>query len=200
MAEDLQYLIDRIQKEAVEKAEAQSASIIAAAKAKAEEIIKNANAEAAAALEKADKDAAVYAERSVRSLEQAARDVLISVGKRFETMVSEILALQVEKTLSEDVLKSMLLSLVKDYSSDVSVVFSETDKAKLQSFVMGEFQKALNAGVNIENDKSIKYGFRIKLDGGKVSHEFTAQTISAAMAALVRPQIAEIISNVAQGK
>ena len=136
MAEDLQYLIDRIQKEAVEKAEAQSASIIAAAKAKAEEIIKNANAEAAAALEKADKDAAVYAERSVRSLEQAARDVLISVGKRFETMVSEILALQVEKTLSEDVLKSMLLSLVKDYSSDVSVVFSETDKAKLQSFVM----------------------------------------------------------------
>ena len=200
MAEDLQYLIDRIQKEAVEKAEAQSASIIAAAKAKAEEIIKNANAEAAAALEKADKDAAVYAERSVRSLEQAARDVLISVGKRFETMVSEILALQVEKTLSGDVLKSMLLSLVKDYSSDVSVVFSETDKAKLQSFVMGEFQKALNAGVNIESDKSIKYGFRIKLDGGKVSHEFTAQTISAAMAALVRPQIAEIISNVAQGK
>ena len=200
MAEDLQYLIDRIQKEAGEKAEAQSASIIAAAKAKAEEIIKNANAEAAAALEKADKDAAVYAERSVRSLEQAARDVLISVGKRFETMVSEILALQVEKTLSEDVLKSMLLSLVKDYSSDVSVVFSETDKAKLQSFVMGEFQKALNAGVNIESDKSIKYGFRIKLDGGKVSHEFTAQTISAAMAALVRPQIAEIISNVAQGK
>lgn len=200
MAEDLQYLIDRIQKDAVEKAEAQSASIIAAAKAKAEEIIKNANAEAAAALEKADKDAAVYAERSVRSLEQAARDVLISVGKRFETMVSEILALQVEKTLSEDVLKSMLLSLVKDYSSDVSVVFSETDKAKLQSFVMGEFQKALNAGVNIESDKSIKYGFRIKLDGGKVSHEFTAQTISAAMAALVRPQIAEIISNVAQGK
>lgn len=200
MAEDLQYLIDRIQKEAVEKAEAQSASIIAAAKAKAEEIIKNANAEAVSALEKADKDAAVYAERSVRSLEQAARDVLISVGKRFETMVSEILALQVEKTLSEDVLKSMLLSLVKDYSSDVSVVFSETDKAKLQSFVMGEFQKALNAGVNIESDKSIKYGFRIKLDGGKVSHEFTAQTISAAMAALVRPQIAEIISNVAQGK
>ena len=45
MAEDLQYLIDRIQKEAVEKAEAESAAIIAAAKAKAEEIIKNANAE-----------------------------------------------------------------------------------------------------------------------------------------------------------
>ena len=46
MAEDLQYLIDRIQKEAVEKAEAESAAIVAAAKAKAEEIIKNATEQA----------------------------------------------------------------------------------------------------------------------------------------------------------
>lgn len=200
MAEDLQYLIDRIQKEAVEKAEAQSASIIAAAKAKADEIVKNANAEAAAALEKADKDAAVYTERSARSLEQAARDVLISVGKRFESMVSDILALQVEKSLSEETLKSMLLSLVKDYSSDITVVFSEADKEKLQSFVLGEFQKNLGAGVNVESDKSIKYGFRIKLDGGNISHEFTSQAIASAMSALVRPQIAEIVSNAAQGK
>lgn len=200
MAEDLQYLIDRIQKEAVEKAEAQSASIITAAKAKADEIVKNANAEAAAALEKADKDAAVYTERSARSLEQAARDVLISVGKRFESMVSDILALQVEKSLSEETLKSMLLSLVKDYSSDITVVFSEADKEKLQSFVLGEFQKNLGAGVNVESDKSIKYGFRIKLDGGNISHEFTSQAIASAMSALVRPQIAEIVSNAAQGK
>ncbi|MEE1277381.1 MAG: ATPase [Fibrobacteraceae bacterium] len=200
MAEDLQYLIDRIQKEAVEKAEAESAAIIAAAKAKAEEIIKNANAEAALALEKADKDAAVYAERSTRSLEQAARDVLISVGKSFDKMISDILALQVEKALSEDTLKSMLLSLVKDYSSDISVVFSENDKVKLQSFVLGEFQKALGQGVSVDSDKAIKYGFRVKLDGGNISHEFTAPAIAQAMSALVRPQIAEIVSNAAQGK
>lgn len=200
MAEDLQYLIDRIQKDAVDKANAESAKIIAAAKEQAASIVKAAEAEAAAKLEKADKDAAVYEERSAKNLEQAARDVLISVGKRFEVMVADLLALQVEKALSEDTLKTMLLALVKDYSSDVALVFSDSDKAKLQSFVMGEFQKALNAGVTLESDKGIKFGFRVKLDGGKVSHEFTAPAISAAISALVRPQIAAIVSNAAQGK
>ena len=42
MAEDLQNLIERIQKDAVEKADAQSAEIIAKAKAEAASIIKNA--------------------------------------------------------------------------------------------------------------------------------------------------------------
>ncbi len=200
MAEDLQYLIDRIQKEAVDKANADSAKIIAAAKEQAASIVKAAEAEAAAKLAQADKDAAVYAERSERALEQAARDVLISVGRRFEAMVTDLLALQVEKSLSEDTLKAMLLALVKDYTSDVTLVFSESDKAKLQSFAVGEFQKALNAGVTVESDKGIKFGFRVKLDGGKVSHEFTAPAISSAISALVRPQIAQIVSNAAQGK
>ena len=111
MAEDLQTLIDRIQKEAVDKAEAQSSAIIAKAKEEAASIIKNAEAEAAAKLEKADKDAEVYTERSERALEQAARDVLISVGRRFEKIVSDIVALQVEKNLSEATVKEMLLAL-----------------------------------------------------------------------------------------
>ena len=52
MAEDLQTLIDRIQKEAVDKAEAQSSAIIAKAKEEDASIIKNAEAEAAAKHEK----------------------------------------------------------------------------------------------------------------------------------------------------
>ena len=56
MAEDLQYLMERIQKDAVDKAEAEAAAIIARAKDKAAEIVKAAEAEASAKLEKADKD------------------------------------------------------------------------------------------------------------------------------------------------
>ena len=141
MAEDLQTLIDRIQKEAVDKAEAQSSAIIAKAKEEAASIIKNAEAEAAAKLEKADKDAEVYTERSERALEQAARDVLISVGRRFEKIVSDIVALQVEKNLSEATVKEMLLALAKNYNSDLAVVFSDADRAKLTSVVTGEYSK-----------------------------------------------------------
>ena len=40
MAEDLQYLMERIQKDAVDKAETEAAAIIARAKDKAAEIVK----------------------------------------------------------------------------------------------------------------------------------------------------------------
>ena len=54
MAEDLQYLMERIQKDAVDKAENEAAAIIAKAKEKAADIVKAAEAEASAKLEKAD--------------------------------------------------------------------------------------------------------------------------------------------------
>ena len=201
MAEDLQNLIDRIQNEAVAKADAQSAEIIAKAQAKAASIVKDAEAQAKANLEKADKDAEVYAERSKKALEQAARDVLISVGRSLESMVNGILSLQVEKNLSDATVKEMLLALAKNYaSSETEVVFSDADKAKLTSFATGEFAKALGAGVQVSSDSGVKFGFRLKLDGGKVSNEFTSQSIAAALSAIVRPEIAKVVSDVAQGK
>ena len=49
MSEDLQSLLEKINRDGVEKANAAAESIVAAAKAKAAEIVKNANAEAAGA-------------------------------------------------------------------------------------------------------------------------------------------------------
>ncbi len=108
MAEDLQNLIERIQKEAVDKADARSSEILAKANEEAARILENAKAEAAAVLEKADKDSVAYTERSERAIQQAARDVLISVGRRVEKMISEILSREVEKNLSENTIKEML--------------------------------------------------------------------------------------------
>ena len=200
MAEDLQALMDRIQKDAVTKAENEAAAIIAAAKDKAAEIVKTAEAEAQAKLEKADKDAEAFTERSERTLAQSARDLLLSVGKNLEKMVLDLLNLQVEKSLDESTVKDMLLALAKGYSSDVEVDFSEADSKKLMSFVMGEFAKQVSAGVKVESDAQVKFGFRVKLDGGKVSHEFTNQAMAEALSALLRPQLAKVGNAAAQGK
>lgn len=199
MAEDLQALMDRIQKDAVTKAENEAAAIIAAAKDKAAEIVKTAEAEAQAKLEKADKDAEAFTERSERTLAQSARDLLLSVGKNLENMVQNLLALEVEKALDESTIKNMLLTVAKGYVSDVEVDFSEADAKKLASFVMGEFAKQVSAGVKVESDSGVKFGFRIKLDGGKVSHEFTSEAMAEALSSLLRPQLAKVVNAAAKG-
>ena len=200
MAEDLQALMERIQKDAVGKAENEAAAIIARAKEKAAEIVKNAEIEASAKLEKADKDAEAFTERSARTLEQSARDLLLSVGKNLENMIQNLLALEVEKALDESTVKNMLLAVAKSYAGDVEVDFSESDAKKLSSFVMGEFAKQVSNGVKVESDSGVKFGFRIKLDGGKVSHEFTAEAMAESLSALLRPQLAKIVNAAAQAK
>ena len=85
-------------------------------------------------------------------------------------------------------------------SSDIEVDFSEADAKALSSFVMGEFAKQLKAGVKVESDKGVKFGFRVKLDQGKVSHEFTEQAMAESLSALLRPQLAKIVNKAAQGK
>jgi V/A-type H+-transporting ATPase subunit E len=200
MAEDLHALMLRIQKDAVEKAENEAAGIVARAKEKAADIVKAAEVEAAAKLEKADKDAEAFTERSERTLEQSARDLLLSVGKNLEKMILDILNLEVEKSLDAQTVQSMLLTLAKNYSSDVEVDFSEADAKKLMSFVTGEFAKELGKGVKVESDKGVKFGFRIKLDGGKVTHEFTEAAMADALSALLRPQLAKVVNAAAQAK
>ena len=200
MAEDLQALMERIQKDAVDKAELEATSIISKAKEKAAEIVKAAEQEAQAKLEQADKDAVAFTERSERTLEQSARDLLLSVGKNLEKMILDLLSLQIEKSLDETTVKSMLLAIAKSYSSNIDVEFSEADATKLTSFVMGEFAKQLKAGVKVESDKGVKFGFRVKLDQGKVSHEFTEQAMADSLSALLRPQLAKIVNKAAQGK
>ena len=200
MAEDLQYLMERIQKDAVDKAETEAAAIIARAKDKAAEIVKAAEAEASAKLEKADKDAEAFTERSERTLEQSARDLLLSVGKNLEKMILDLLNLQVEKSLDESTVKQMLLTVAKSYTTDVDVEFSEADASKLSSFVMGEFAKELGKGVKVESDKGVKFGFRIKLDGGPVTHEFTDAAMADALSALLRPQLSRVVNAAAQAK
>ena len=200
MAEDLQALMERIQKDAVDKAELEATSIISKAKEKAAEIVKAAEEEAKAKLEQADKDAVAFTERSERTLEQSARDLLLSVGKNLEKMILDLLSLQIEKSLDETTVKNMLLTIAKSYSSNIDVEFSEADATKLSSFVMGEFAKQLKGGVKVESDKGVKFGFRVKLDGGKVSHEFTEAAMAESLSALLRPQLAKIVNKAAQGK
>ena len=200
MAEDLQALMERIQKDAVDKAELEATSIISKAKEKAAEIVKAAEEEAKAKLEQADKDAVAFTERSERTLEQSARDLLLSVGKNLEKMILDLLGLQIEKSLDETTVKNMLLTIAKSYSSNIDVEFSEADATKLSSFVMGEFAKQLKAGVKVESDKGVKFGFRVKLDGGKVTHEFTEAAMADALSALLRPQLSRVVNAAAQAK
>lgn len=200
MAEDLQHLIDKIKTEAVEKAKAEAQEILSEAKAKAAKIVKEAEAEAVLKLEKADRDALAYSERSTRTLEQAARDAVLAVAQGVEKSVLGVLALNVEKSLTPELLQQLLLTLANGYAGkSVTVALSEADSKKLTSFITGEFQKKLGAGVTIQSDSGIFAGFRLSFENGKVSQEWTNESIADALSAILRPALAKVVQQAIKG-
>lgn len=200
MAEDLQHLINKIKAEAVDKATVEAERIVSEAKAKATQIVKEAEAQAQANLEKADKDSLAYAERSAKTLEQAARDVVLTVSEDVKRAVLGILELNVDKALTTELVQQLLLTLASGYAGKATTVsLSEGDAKKLNSFVTGEFKKKLNAGVAIQSDSSVSSGFRLSFENGKVSHDWSKTAIADALAAILRPALAKVVQNAIKG-
>lgn len=204
MAEELQHLIERIQKEAVEKAEQQAADIVSKAKEKAAAIVREAEQKAEALLQKADKDAQAFTERSRKTLEQAARDLLISVGQGVENILRDIVAEAVDQALSIDVLKQMLIKMAEAYAerggaeTRIDLLISPKDKDELLHFFAQEYRRRLLRGVEIHVDNELFKGFRVSFVDGHVYHDFSKQAIADAITQFLRPQLAEIVHRVAR--
>jgi len=205
MADELQGLIERIQREGVEKADADAATIITRAKAKAAEIVKTAEAQAQALLKQAETDAQVYTARSTITLNQAARDVLIAVGQGLESILDEVVRKQVGQALAPDTLKAMLGRMAQAYAAQgmaenrLAVLLSPDDQQSLARLVEAGVRDALGQGVDLRADDRIAKGFRISIQDGRVVHDFTEETIAAAIGALLKPHLAEIVHRAAQG-
>ena len=115
MAEDLQNLLDRIQKDGVEQAEAQAEKILAEAREKAAAILREAEKQAAETRVGAEKGAEVFVERSTKTLEQAARDFLISVGRSLEKVFEDVAKETVGAALTPETMEQMLIRMAEMY-------------------------------------------------------------------------------------
>lgn len=87
MAENLENLLIRIQKEGVEKAEQEAAGIIAKAREQAARIVQESEAAAKRNLEHARHEAALLTEQGIKTVEQAARDFILAIGKSMENLL-----------------------------------------------------------------------------------------------------------------
>ncbi len=204
MAEELQFLIERIQKEAVDTGEQQASKIVSQAKEKAAALVKEAEDKAKAIIQTAEKDAGAFMERSNKTLLQSARDLLITVGEGVENILSDLVASAVDKSLSPEVLQQMLVKMVEAYAAKggsecrIEVLVSPQDQEKLKAFFTEQYNQKLKAGVEIRADKDIFKGFRVGFANGQVYHDFTNDAIAEALTNFLRPQLAEIVHKAAK--
>jgi V/A-type H+/Na+-transporting ATPase subunit E len=203
MAEELQHLIERIHKEGVESGEKAADALVAEAKKKAAKLVADAQKQAKDLVAKAEADAAAFAERGKKTLEQAARDLLISIGGAVGDVVGGIVEAKVGAALTPELVGQMLLKLAEAYGTDggsggIVAMLSESDAAAVKAYFAKEFQNKLAAGIQIESDKEIFKGFRVGAKGGQMFHDFTQEAIADSLANFLRPELAEIVKKAAE--
>ena len=201
MQDELQPLIDRIKKEAVDTAAQEAGRIIEDAEKKAAMIISDAEHKAKLLIDKADKDAAAFTERSLNTLTQASRDVLITIGEGIDRMFSDIVAASVNKSLDHATVQEMLIKLAESYgegkgkTNRIEVLLGKEDGEKLGALLNNKLREKFSEGVEIRIDNSSFRGFKVSFSEGSVYHDFSSDAIAEAISAFLRPQLAEIIHN-----
>jgi len=186
--EDLQSLLEKINRDGVEKAEAEAKKIVDAAKAKAEAMIADARAEAAKAKAEAEKASADYASRAADTIRQASRDVVLQIKDSVTGLLEGVLAGDVRKALADEKTASSLVqAAIKDLTGPGEI----TCRAELAKVLAGEL--AATSGFTVVTDESQGVGFTVRLEGGRVEHSFTDKVIAAELARRLRPDLAKLI-------
>jgi len=204
MAEELQPLLDQIRKEGIEKAESEASEILAKAKEKAAQMVREAEAKAKELIAKAKIDSEVFTQRSIVTLEQSARDVLITVGQGIENILSELVATSVDKALGIEVLEKMMVSMATSCADQhgetrIELLVSEVDQDEIVKFFASKYSDKMVEGIELHVDNEILKGFKVSFADDHVYLDFTQEAIAEALTAFLRPKLAEIVGRVAKG-
>lgn len=204
MAEQLEQLIERIQREAVETGEQHAGKLVAQAKEKAAAMIKDAEAKSAAILEKADKDAEQFTLRGQQALAQSSRDLLITIGQGVEKIFQQLITRSVNQALDGGELRQILTRVVEAYLKEggqgqsLEVLLSRKDKADLESYFRQQFTEALGNGLELNEDARLIKGFKIRLRDEHIEHDFSSEAIAEAVSVFLRPILAETVYKIAR--
>lgn len=188
MSEDLQSLLEKINRDGVEKAQATADGIVADAKRRAAEIVKAANDEAAKAKAESEKAAADYASRATETIRQAARDTVLKVESAVTNLLEKLLTKDVDKALSDEkTVSALVVEAVKGLTGAAEVSVPARLAPALKA------QLAAQTNLMVVMDDTLGTGFSVKTDGGRVEHAFTGTVLTEELAKRLRPDLAKLM-------
>lgn len=186
--DDLQSLLEKINRDGVEKAEAEAQRIITDAKAKAAAIIADASAAADKAKRDAEQAAVDYQTRAAETVKQGARDTVLKIKDALNALFEAVLVKNVEKALADE---TTVQALIADAIKGITGTAEVAVPAKLAAAIKA--QLATQGSITIVTDENLSAGFSVKTDGGRIESAFTAEVIAAELAKRLRPDLAALL-------
>jgi len=197
----LQELLDKIKREGVDTARAESERLLAEAQETRKALLGEAEREARAIVDKARADAARAEESGKAALAQASRDLLLAVRDSLQGLLDSLIRVETAAAFGPDVLAEALPAVLKSLAAggteDLVVLLPPAVLKKLDDRFTARLAAELKKGVQLKPAPDLEGGFRVVEKGGAAYFDFSADTIAALLARRLNTRLAEILKTAA---
>jgi V/A-type H+-transporting ATPase subunit E len=197
MAQEIKDLIAKIQQEGIQVAEVQAAQIKAEANADAQEIIAEAKIQAQSIIEQANTESKRLSDSIQASLKQAGRDLLISLRKEINSMLSNLIKVDIQQALTVNELTKIIEALIKNtplaLGSEIIVSLNPQDKEKLEKEFFKQLAEKTKKQITLKSADGIDSGFIISFDAGKSIFDFSDSALTEYIGSFLKPELGKIL-------
>jgi V/A-type H+-transporting ATPase subunit E len=193
----IQDLVNSIKRDGIEEAEKKAAEIIGEAQEKADDLVRNAKKEAQRIVDEAKKEVAVMKQSGTAAVQQAGRDVMLSLKKQINDQFTRILEQQVSSTFSGKDLVTLIVSVVSSglvTPEDTVVEINEKQKKQLAESLQHELAKELKAGLEIKVVPSVDIGFRLTAKDGSSYYDFSTDEVVRLLAPFLNTAVRDMLT------
>ena len=193
MTQDLQQLLEKIQRDGADKAKVEADRLLEQARAQAKATAEAARSEASRIKADARQEAESFERRAEETIRQAARDTVLNVEKAITGLFANLLLKEVTAALdSTEVVACLAADAVHAYLDGKTEV-EVTAASKLADVLRAKLAAEAAAGLTVVTDETTGAGFRIRLAGGRIEHTFTGAAVADSLARQLRPVLAALM-------
>ena len=200
MSEDIQGLLDRIQSDGIEKAEAEKKRILDAAKQEAAEIITKARTEAAGIIKEAEESAAISESKGNAAVKQAARDVILSLQSDLQKRLENLVRESIGQSMTPELMGKIILLMSEKYitenqNSELEVLLSAGDAAKMETALKAGLLSNLKNHPVIKISNSLASGLKIGVKGTDLFFDFSDDALTDVICSYAGPKISAVMKD-----
>ena len=197
MAEEIRDLIEKINQEGIRAAEEKAQNIEAAAKQRADGILAQAKLEAEEMIAAAKNRIFREDEKGKTLLDQAGRDLLLSLRKEINAMLGRIVVSDIRQALTPEALSRLVSEVVRNYSagesSDITVFLNKEDLEILEKKFLQKLREETKKKIVLSPAEEISGGFTISFDSGKSCYDFTDKALAEYIGTYLKPKLNQIL-------
>lgn len=193
MANNVQDLINKIKLEGFNEAEKNAKAIKEQAQAQAQEIIDQAKARADKILAEAKESIEKFDQASKAGLEQAARNVLLTLKQDIQDLLKKVIAKEIQQAVSGEKLVELVSVVARNVATSAQIALNQEDFQMLKAECLSRLEKEIKTGVIFVSRRDRSKGLTISFDEQKSCFDLTEEALVEYFASFVNEELASII-------